>query len=588
MLRFVCVVVFAGSLSASSILLSPIVVKAKRNLQPKWQFIEALANDRQTTPGFEEQSFKNVPGLTITTNGNPGQLTTVSIQGAASRYTKILWAGLSINETETDAALVPFSAGKVEVIKGIHCAEYGNGAIGGIVNVIPFAMPHNQNGGAAFNIGNTVQHGHFWWTKETNGFSMQQHLESDSFHGKNSISKPYQNKYPTSKSPRTEKQYFLNQFAFASHHGKAKLQLGLLKSNSTGSNINFVKPCDSRSKRSLQIYALDMEGTQENIQPHFKFLNTKIISRDCSPYQNAEYAHGFTNTKARLGIKIKKNHLIFEPIAEHHHSALNAPTNKPKKNSQYAFIQGIHLNHGSVLWKNWARIQKASSLRSVYALSSSLLSSYNDTEFSVHIGSGFRLPDLYILNDINHGNSKLKNETAHGGNIGVAQRTPIGTFNILIFKTEYKSQITYNNGRYINLNKASQNGVEFGWKHKISAWGTQISSTYVESVALKPRRSLSNIPRFSANARVFYQKNQIVTSLGCRYTGHQTQPDFENTNLSINRGGYLVVFADFSYKFMENTTWNTAIENALNRNVESLPGYRNPGFQIQTGVSITW
>ena len=581
--------VCVGSLSASSIVLTPIVVKAKKDApQSKWHFVEAVDTDHSTTPGFEEQSFKNTPGITTTTNGNPGQLTTISIQGAASRYTKILWSGLSVNEAETDAALIPFSTGKIEVIKGIHCAEYGNGAIGGIVNVIPFTMPNNQEGGSAFNISNTIRHGHLWWTKKTKGFFVQQHLESNSFHGKNSIPKRYQDKYPTSKSPRTEKQYLLNQFGFESHHGKAALQAGVLKLGSTGSNINLARPYDARSKRILQIYVLNLESAPETTQTYLKLLKAKIHRQDFSPYLNSQDSQGFDNTKARLGAKIKKDSLIFEPIVEYHYSTLRAPDTKQKKNTQYAFAQGIHLNHNSTIWKNWARIQKANHLRSAYAFSSSLLTTHGNTEFSAHVGSGFRLPDLYVLYDTRCGNRNLKNETAYGGNLGVAQKTTLGTFNLLVFKTDYRRQIAFQNNKFSNLNRSSQKGIEFGWKHKIGTWGLQLSCMYTDSVTLKPRQSLLNIPKFSAHGGIFYEKDDTSASVGWRYTGHQTQPGFENTNLRINRGSYPVFFGDFKYKFRDRATWSIGVENALNRSIESPPGYRNPGLQIQTGVNLTW
>lgn len=574
-----------------SVTLPHIVVKAKKEtkkLKPKWAFVENVDANNFTNPGFEEQNFKNIPGLNTVTTGNPGQLTTISILGASSSYTKILWAGIAVNETDMDAAIIPFSTGKVEVKKGIHCAEYGNGAIGGVVNVIPFSMPENQNGGINLNAGNTLRNSHLWWKKHADGFSIQQHFESDYFHGKNTIPKRYQDIYPTSKSPKTEKNYFLNQVGFESHHGKAALQIGLLKSCSTGNDISMVSPYDSRSKRTFQIYALDVEGTPESIQPYCKILNTKILNRDFSPYINNESAYGSTNTKAKFGIKIKKENVILEPVGEFHHSQLNSSVNKLKKNDQFAFVQGIHFDRDTLQWKNWARIQKANHLESAYAFSSSVLKIYGDTEFSAHIGTGFFLPTLYMLNDIKHGNTSLKNETAIGGNLGIAQRTTLGTFNAVVFRTDYKDKISYQNGKYINLYKSSQKGFECGWKNQFGAWGIHLATTYVESFMFKPKQRLLNIPRFSSLATISYKEDKIFSSIGVRHIGSQIQPDFVNSTLRIKQGGYILFFANYKYKFTENATWKVGIENVLARQVETPPGYRNPGFQIQTGVSITW
>lgn len=554
---------------------------------PKWQFIEALTSGSATS-GFEEQQIKNVPGVTTTTSGNPGQLTTISIQGSASRYTKMLWSGLSISETETDAALIPLSTGKAEVVKGIHCAEYGNGAIGGVVNVIPFSMPNGQSGGLKLGAGNYAKSGHLWWSQKTDGFSIQQHIESSDFHGKNSIPKRYQAKYPTEKSPETEKKYFLNQFGFENYHAKTTMQVGLVKSGSTGSNIYLSSPYDSRSKRTLQIYALDLEGKAETFQPYLKFLHAKIIRQDFSPYQTNGSSGVLQNTKVKIGTKIKSDSLIFEPVVEQHRSVLNPTGDKLQKNNEYAFSQGIHLNKNTIQWKNWARVHKANHFNSAYAFSSSLLKKHNDTEFSAHIGTGFQLPNLYMLNDKKYGNKNLKNETAYGGNLGVAQNTNVGTFSVLVFRTDHKQQIDYKNDRYVNLNRSRQKGFELGWKNQIGSWGTQLSCMYAESHSFKPKKTLMNIPKVTANGQVFYTKDDITTSVGWRYTGSQTQPDFEETSSLIKRSGYPVFFGDFQYKFKESATWFVAVENALNRKIESPHGYRNPGFQINTGISITW
>ena len=553
---------------------------------PKWQFIEALTSGSATS-GFEEQQIKNVPGVTTTTSGNPGQLTTISIQGSASRYTKMLWSGLSIGETETDAALIPLSTGKVEVVKGIHCAEYGNGAIGGVVNVIPFSMPDGQSGGLKLGAGNYAKSGRLWWSQKADGFSIQQHIESASFHGKNSIPKRYQTKYPTEKSPETEKKYFLNQFGFENHHAKTAMQVGLIKSASTGSNIYLISPYDSRSKRTLQIYAVDLESKAETFQPYLKFLHAKVIRQDFSPYQANGSSGVLQNTKVKIGTKIKSNSLIFEPVVEQHRSVLNPTGDKLQKNNEYAFAQGIHLNQDTIQWKNWARIHKANHFNSAYAFSSSLLKTYDDTEFSAHLGTGFQLPNLYMLNDKKYGNKNLKHETAYGGNLGVAQKTNVGTFSVLIFRTEHKQQIDYKNDRYVNLNRSRQKGFELGWKNQIGSWATQLSCMYAESYSFKPKKTLMNIPKFTANGQVYYTKDDIATSVGWRYTGSQTQPDFE-TYSPVKRGGYPVFFGDFQYKFKESATWFVAVENALNRKIESPHGYRNPGFQINTGISITW
>lgn len=591
-MRFFLCSILTVSLCAASIPLSPIIIKAKKE-EPisTWKFIETLTPNQASIPGFEEQQLQNIPGVNIMTTGNPGQLTVIKIQGAPTNYNKVLWSGLTFTESMIDASVVPFSTGTIEVIKGVHCAEYGNGAIGGAVNVLPFSMPDNQDGGIKLSVGNYARSGHLWWRQKTEeGFSLQQHIESDIFHGGNTIPKRYQEKYPTEKGSETQKKSFLSQLGFKNHHVKVAFQIGLIKSASIGSNINLVSPYDSSSKRTLQIYALDIEGVQGDIQLFLKMLKTRLIAQDFSPYQNSTVdTYGPESSIVKAGTRIRNGSLIFEPLLEYHHNAFNTTGVSQKKNDEYAFVQGFHLDKGTFKWRNWGRAHKSNHYDIVYALSSSLLKVMNDTEFSAHFGTGFNMPDLYMLNDKKYGNKNLKQESAYGGNLGIAQQTVLGTFSALVFKTNYKHQIVWQNQQYQNLNKARQQGIEVGWKKKLRlSWIMELSGMYTDSVSLHPKKRLLNIPRTSANGKITYEYDDILTSVGWRYIGTQIQPDFEQYAVRIKKGGYPVFFGVLQYKFKEHATWFVNIENALNRNIENPPGYRNPGFQINTGVSIVW
>ena len=240
--------------------------------------------------------------------------------------------------------------------------------------------------------------------------------------------------------------------------------------------------------------------------------------------------------------------------------------------------------------KNWARFQKSNNFKAVQAFSSSILVNCKDTEFSLHLATGFRLPDLSMLNT----NNNLKAEEAYGGNFGVSQKTNLGVFNILLFRTRYKQQMVFVGPTPVNINSSKQQGLELGWQNKIGVWCTHFSYTYAESVQLNPLRNLPNIPRKTANAKLVYEKNDCSFGVGLRYIGKQTQADFESGKPgfenapTIKRGGFSVIYSDMQYKVTECATWQTTIENALARKIESLHGYQNPGFQICTSLGMTW
>jgi vitamin B12 transporter len=80
------------------------------------------------------------PGVAVQEYGGLGQLSTISIRGAAADGVKVLIDGLQLN-TESgagvDLSTIPRGwVDRIEVIRGAEGARYGAGALGGVVNVV--------------------------------------------------------------------------------------------------------------------------------------------------------------------------------------------------------------------------------------------------------------------------------------------------------------------------------------------------------------------------------------------------------------------------------------------------------------------
>jgi vitamin B12 transporter len=146
--------------------LGQVVVTATRTAQP----LDHTGADMSVISGAELQSAQRLvlsdalaqlPGLSVTRDGGPGQTTTLSIRGADPGQSLLLIDGVRINDPSAPdgapvlADLLVNDIDRVEVLRGPQSTLYGSDAIGGVVNLItqrggnsPLALHASAEGGS--------------------------------------------------------------------------------------------------------------------------------------------------------------------------------------------------------------------------------------------------------------------------------------------------------------------------------------------------------------------------------------------------------------------------------------------------------
>jgi vitamin B12 transporter len=124
-----------------------IVVTATRTPQPIQRAGSAITvitaeEIAKTSARSVDDLFRQVPGVTLTQAGGPGQIQTVRIRGGDVRHTLVLIDGVRVNDPSTTgrefdfATLVLADIERIEVLRGPQSALYGSDAMGGVVNII--------------------------------------------------------------------------------------------------------------------------------------------------------------------------------------------------------------------------------------------------------------------------------------------------------------------------------------------------------------------------------------------------------------------------------------------------------------------
>lgn len=124
--------------------LEKIVVGSKRGLSEEAFTGDVDSIDDFSSAGNEKvlDELRQLPGVSVSQSGAPGQQSTIFIRGSEARHVLVLIDGVRVNDpSNTDKFFNPslLNVGdieKVEVLKGSQSLLYGSEAIGGVVNIV--------------------------------------------------------------------------------------------------------------------------------------------------------------------------------------------------------------------------------------------------------------------------------------------------------------------------------------------------------------------------------------------------------------------------------------------------------------------
>lgn len=99
--------------------------------------IDAIDSDEMLGRGYETLEFATASMPGVTTGGSPGDLADFSMRGFSGQQISTLHNGLYIGPSNmVNRPMNTFNLERVEILKGPSSVLYGQGAIGGVVNIV--------------------------------------------------------------------------------------------------------------------------------------------------------------------------------------------------------------------------------------------------------------------------------------------------------------------------------------------------------------------------------------------------------------------------------------------------------------------
>jgi len=219
------------------------------------------------------------------------------------------------------------------------------------------------------------------------------------------------------------------------------------------------------------------------------------------------------------------------------------------------------------------------------------------TKIKATVGTGFKAPSLFNLNDPNFGNPDLNPEKSFGWDAGVEQYFWDAKFSMGVnyfynkFSDMFGSDTSY---RTININKAETNGVEvFATTNFIEGVFIKANYTY-----LNARDKSENTPNYNqklfrrpenkAGIYVSYTWNDAANiNIDVMYVGKRDDLDFATFPPRIVMPDYFLINLAAYYNLFTFLKLQGRIENLLDKQYEEIYGYGTAGLSFYGGIYVS-
>jgi vitamin B12 transporter len=620
--------------------LDEVVVVANRAPEPLSRIGSSVTvlNDtdiKQSQSTFTSDLLVQTPGVTLASNGGPGQPTSIFIRGAESDQTVVVIDGVVLNDPSQPGGGFDFQnlligdTSRIEILRGAQSTLYGSQAIGGVINIItaepttPFGGgasleggSHNTGYGTA-NLGGA--NGGLMWRIAAGWYGTSGIPAFDEALG----------------GRRDSASQIGNGTAQLRYNFTPDLQLDLrgyyvqARTDFDGYDTPSGNLGDDNEYGKTKLYlgyaGLTLRSPDRSFTNRLAVQYTDSETRNYDPDAIANYGSPSAETFYGIGHNTREEYqgtwqfghdgdLVFG--AQHERSTINTDTpaydvipmplekgvdlNSAYAQAQYEILTGLALTAGG-------RYDHHDVYGGHGTGQVAMAWTINDqhTIFRASFGQGFKAPSLYQLYS-NYGNQALVPETANSWDAGVEQHSLDGRLvvsatyfqrnshdliNFFDCSTPSPLCATEPFGYYANIERTLARGVELIGAYNATdrlSLTANYTLTETEDQSLgSPTygNELPRRPRNAGNAGINYRwPSKLYTGVALRYASRS----FDDAANQISLGGYVLLDLRASLDITQRVALYARVENLTDRHYETAYQYGTLGRSAYAGARVTF
>lgn len=557
--------------------------------------------------------LRTAPGLQVIQYGL-GRLATIHIRGANSDHTAVRIDGMNVGDpTSANGAynfahLLTHGIDQIQILRGPWSSRYGEGAIGGVIDV------QTLKGKGPMNIVLQGSEGSF--TTTTGSFNMQGEQGRGNYHvalghlrsrGFRSIPQRYRAQIMGPQRDPYENSTLVSRLG-VDFNDTFRMSL-FTRGVGIDSRYNdeFSPNPFAREKSLHQFHRLQADidlynrRWQQSVGVSTNIINRREMNAQQPFIQNSCHRGGRTQVDWKHTINMSRDHRLWGSLeAEESRLVLMDSQGLFQAHTQDMAMSLVQYStfFNRLTLQGGGRLHHSSRFKTIipYHLAATYHHLESDTKFETRYGTSFKAPSLYQLYGRTGqflGNPLLKPEISSGWEVGIKQgflrhQLSVGS---TYFHNNVSRLIVFSLAppfRNMNLDKVLIFGFESFISYNFSnPLSIRLDHTYTRTRDRLTRQDLRRRPRHKFSVQVDYdvtEKWQVGVSTV--YCGKWIDAD-RRTFARVQTKPYLTTTLTTSYNL--NTTWQCygKISNLFNSEYEEPFGFLQPGINFLVGIKAT-
>lgn len=542
------------------------------------------------------EALNTIPGVSVTSQGGLGKLSSVRMQGMSNQYTLVMVDGVRYNDPSSLSGadfshLLIGDIERIEVIKGAQSGVWGADAAAGVINIITKSAQNGTHGTAGIEVGS---YGH-------KSINTSLSHKTDKFDVMLSVQRVTEDGF-TTYAPNGEDidQYEDDGYRNTTVNLKAGYWIDEHNRIEAGyHDINALNSYDG----SIPVYPYTMDPNSiqhGDFRQRSGYLTYKYfvanhaiettLSKSTFIKKELDTTWGLSDYKGEVpSVELKdtwkyydNGTLVFGGSYEKReltYTSVGEAEKERDENSKALYMNNTN-KFGNVVLTEALRYDKFSAFDDKVTGKIGAKYLFSD-QFNIYTnyGTAYKTPTMFEMIypwAPGASNFDLKPENIKSFNAGMQY----AGFNMNFFRNEIEDLIRYRTSKYVNIDGTSVfKGIELSYEYQLlNALLMGANYTYVDAKD-KDGNRLTDIPRYQSSLYATYMPiKQIAWNMNGTYIGSRKDSSTEET------GNYFVANTKLTYHATKDLDVYFKVNNLFDRYYQTVYGYASAERSYYAGV----